>query len=99
MSKSVEQEKIASRAQSYGFSIQQWGEDDDGLYGSIGRFRVIEDDEARGLYEDDTGEVRLSIVGSADYGNQRVMFGWYPDHNDGEFGDEIYDLSVLDPID
>ena len=38
------------------------------------KIRVLEDDEEEGVWEGNEGTLELEIVGSPDYGNERVSF-------------------------
>jgi hypothetical protein len=93
----TEQDMIARYAESHGFTVRGWRDDEEnGLTAELGRFRVIEDDEDRGLYVDDEGRLEACVVGAAEYGNQRVALSFTPDGYDS--GNDVYDASVLEEL-
>lgn len=60
-------------------------------------WEVVEDDENAGLFEGDEGEVRASVVGAPEYGNERVTFSLHTeDHTDGV---ECRPLDNVQPVD
>ena len=94
----TEREMIEAAVNGQGFSVKSWVEDpDDGITGVLGRFQVIDEDEDRGIYDGDEGEVRACVVGSEKYRNQRVYFSFMTDGTD--VGNELVDFSLVDPID
>lgn len=95
----TDKEMIEERLQSEGLTAQSWVEDtENGLTAKLGRYQVVNDDEEDyGLYAGDEGELSACVVGSAQYGNQRVSFSFTLDDNDE--GSEVHSLSVLEPID
>lgn len=80
------------------FTVERWAEDgEDGLTAHInGTFTVLDDDDEAGLCSGDSGKLSACVVGTAEYGNQRVMF-WFvnADYDYGD-GNEVRDLSTLD---
>ena len=93
----TDKERIEEFAKHNGFTVLDWREDpDDGLIGVLGRFRVIEEDEDRGLYADDEGELSACVVGAEKYGNQRVALSFTADGYDA--GNDVRDPSLLEEI-
>jgi len=95
----TDREIIEEGVSLQGYSIERWGTDDDGEeYAVLGWFVVLNDDyEDRGLYSGSVGELRASHVGAEKYGNRRCYFSFIEEGMDG--GNEVHDLSVLDPVD
>lgn len=88
---------IRDAARRHGFEVAEFYEhEDNGLTGKLGRFRVIEGDDDRGLYEGDEGELEACIVGAVKHNNQRVSFGFTPDGYDS--ADEVWDFDLLEQI-
>jgi hypothetical protein len=102
MSESNEQhrrEMIERVVKQQGFSIQSWGEGEDGVYASLGRVRILEDDDNEGLLADTEGELSASVVGAAHFGNERVAFHYTEDGMDemtGEVRDPSMQVEVID---
>lgn len=92
-------EMIQERLDSEGLTADSWREGDDGLEAVLGRWRVSEDEAGSMgmLFEGDEGELTACVVGAEQYKNERVMFHFTPDDQDG--GDEITYLGVLEPVD
>lgn len=92
-------ERIEQAAAAQGLTIQSWKDDpDDGPTAVFGRYKVITDEyEDNGLYLDDEGELTATVVGAAQYHNERVHFGFTAD--DVEGAEEVRDLTALDPVD
>lgn len=95
----TDRERIEKRCVSEGLRILDWRDDPgDGLTASLGRFEVVTDEyDDDGLYSGDVGKLEASVVGAAQYGNQRVHFGFTPDDSDG--ATEVTDLSAVEPTD
>lgn len=94
----TDRERIEAAVAQQGFTVVSWGTDDDGAYASLGQFEVTApDDEDRGIYEGTTGELRASVVGAAEYNNQRVYFAFHEEGMDG--GNEVQTLGVLSSVD
>lgn len=90
---------IEERCEREGLRIDGWLEDhEDGVTADLGGYRVIEEDEDKGLYDDDVGQMTASVVGSPEYGNVRVSLTFTPEGNDPGSGPEVNDLSVLEPV-
>lgn len=91
---------IESHIQSTGYTVQEWRNDEDysvpRAVAYIGRFEIIEDDEDNGLYSGDEGDLTATVVGAAEYQNERVAFSFTPDGYDT--GTDVPDLSLVDPI-
>jgi hypothetical protein len=91
-----DREMIEGALRVFGYSAREWRDGEEGIEAVLGRFRVLADDEREGVFEGDEGTLTACVVGSAYYGNRRVMFGFTPDGNDG--ADEV-DLDNMDPVD
>jgi len=60
-----------------------WREDEiDGLYAALGDYRALEDSPSGMFSEGEEGELRAQVVGSAQHGNERVMFGFIVEGTD-----------------
>lgn len=64
------------------------------------RVRVLEDaDESgpyAGTYADDEGELQIEVVGSPQYGNERVSFGIKTEHHDEFIDVEADNVEIVD---
>jgi hypothetical protein len=94
----TDREMIESACASQGLTIQGWATTDDGHTAQLGRYVVSTPDyEDDGLYEGDEGTLDAVVVGSEKYENRRVSFTFTADGLDG--GEEVSDLTALDPVD
>lgn len=75
-SKFEKQTFIEEHVRHTGYSVQEWREGEDGLEGSLGKFRANEDNEDAGVYADTEGELVVSIAGAGKYHNERVHLAW-----------------------
>lgn len=91
-----EKDMISRAVERHGYSVQEWREGEDGLEGVLGQFRVIEEDEDTGLYDGDEGDLIASVVGAAEYGNQRVSFALLME--DYDMANEVRDLTAVEPV-
>lgn len=64
---------------------------------SIGRFRVLDDDEREGFYAGTEGEIVLGVVGGAEHGNERVALHYIEDGMDEPTG-EVSDLDNFEEV-
>jgi hypothetical protein len=80
------------------FTAHDWlfNEDEGRIIASLGRFTVIDDDEDKGTYAGDEGELTAMVVGSQEYGNERVDYSILID----EYHDEPSDVDInnVDPV-
>lgn len=85
-----------------GFGLQEgdatWDDTEDGLVATLGRWRVITEDDERGLWDGDEGLVTAQIVGAAQYGNMRVCFTFTSDDLDPMSGPEIVPFDDVEQI-
>lgn len=90
--------RITEAAEAQGFTVSEFYEHpDNGLTGKVGQFEVVNDEyEDDGLYLGDLGELEASVVGAAQYRNERVSFTFIAEGNDA--GSEVRDFSCLDPV-
>lgn len=80
-----------------GYTVRDWVTEDERPEAVLGRYEVVSDDyEDEGIYLGDTGTVTVAVVGAPEYHNQRVILTFTADGVDG--GEEINDLSALDPV-
>lgn len=96
-----DRERIEQALKARGWVVEKWREAGaDGRLEAVvnpGRFVVIEADDSNGLYEGDEGELSATVVGAERFGNQRVAFTFTPDDYEPGEGNEVSDLSLLDP--
>lgn len=76
--------------------VDSWDFSDDRIRAQLGRFRVLEDDEA-GLFEGTCGQLRCEVVGAAKYGNERAAFFFNEDGMDKDASIEVPDMMMLEP--
>lgn len=93
----TDKEMIEAACARQGFKILSWTNTTDGDTAVLGGFTVGIEDESDGLYEGDEGDLAACVVGAEKYGNRRVCFTFCPEGHDE--GQEVRDLSCLDPID
>lgn len=97
MDKEAKVALIEDMAQQQGLTVREWRDDpDDGVQGVLGKFRVTEEDESRGLYDGDEGTLHATVVGSEEHHNVRVAAIWVAEGNDS--GDEVTDLLALEEL-
>jgi hypothetical protein len=65
--------------------------------GSIGRFRVLDDDDEQGFYSGTEGEIFLGVVGGAEHNNERVALHFLEDGMDEPNG-EVSDLDNFEAV-
>lgn len=88
---------IERRLESEMLVATEWRDSEDGPEAVIGRYKVIEElVEDEPPFLNDRGVLSALQVGAEKHGNQRVLFVFTTDGTTG--GDEINDLSVLEPI-
>jgi hypothetical protein len=89
---------IEAACKQHGYTIQAWQDDpEEGRERAIlGTAHVYEDDDEKGLYAEDDGQLSALVVGAAQYGNERVMFTLMPEGFD--VGEEVQpdDVEVTD---
>lgn len=89
---------IEKRLDDEGYIAESWREGDDGLEAVVGRFEATSDTGTMGsIFAGERGELTACVVGAQQYNNEHVMFSFTADDTEG--GDEITDLSVLEPTD
>jgi hypothetical protein len=82
----------------YGLIVGEWFTDEYGsAVGKIGRWRVLVDDEDRGLFEGDEGELHAEVVGAPENHNERVHFGFKGDDFE-EVGAEVVPFEDIDAL-
>lgn len=76
---------IEVAAQDAGFPIKEWSEEDGRPVASLGRFVARYDDDDEMYFEGDEGEIAVTVVGAAQYDNERPYFTFKPDgYSEGE---------------
>lgn len=91
---------IEEATQSQGFPVKSWEQDEDDATrptANLGRFSASDDDDEAGIYGGTEGVVKASVVGAAEYNNERVAFYYYEEGMD-EMTGEIKDFDILEPI-
>lgn len=82
----------------YGLVVDEWVTDEYGnTVGRLGRWKVERDDEDRGLFEDDEGELQATVVGAPEYNNEHVSFGFKGDDFE-EVGAEVVPFEDIEPL-
>jgi hypothetical protein len=78
--------------------VESWDEEhENGVTAILGRWRVYHDEYAdQGFYVDDEGVLSACVVGSEQYGNQRVSLSFMPSGMDG--GVEVPGGNPLDVL-
>lgn len=85
---------ITEWAKKQRLSIKRWAIDEDGdIFAGLGRATVQADDERRGLFKGDVGELQVSMVGSETYGNRRIHLGLL-----NEDVESVYEVPSLDLV-
>lgn len=75
---------IEAQLASDGLVPAEWRTDEDGdLEAVLGRWRVTDEDEDKGLYEGDEGTLTVSVVGAAEYNNEQVKYYFTPEGQTG----------------
>lgn len=88
---------IEARCQREGLTIRGWETTEDGETAKLGRYVVVTGSfEDHGLYQDDVGELSACVVGSVEFGNQRVHFSLTADGYDE--GNEVQELSAVEAV-
>lgn len=92
--------EIVERAlATHGLTADAWENDADNgdrPTAKLGRWIVIEDDEDRGLYEGDEGELTCTAVGATEHGNLQSAFYF---RGDGlEVGERVDPFEDIEPV-
>src|SRR4051812_30868100 len=91
-----DRDMIQEHAESRGLTVREWTTTLDGETAILGRFRVIEEDEDNGLFQDDEGPLTAIVVGAREYGTERVSYGLTPDGCDSP--NDVRDLDAVEEI-
>lgn len=73
---------IEAAVSGQGMTVQEWNAEDGRPVAVLGRYRATADDEDNGVFEDMEGVMTATVVGAAQYHNERVWFGWRKDGMD-----------------
>lgn len=94
-----DKQRIEEKCARIGLTVKEWRDDpNDGITAVLGRFECNTDEfEDDGIYSGTVGVVEASVVGAAQYHNQRVWFGYKEDGTDS--GQEIDGQAVVDCLD
>lgn len=66
---------IEERLRSDGLHPDEWRNDEDGqIEAVLGKWRVTDEDEDKGLYEGEEGTLTASVVGAPEHGNEQVKY-------------------------
>jgi hypothetical protein len=89
---------IEEAIERQGLTAEAWryDEDDQREQVTLGRWRIVEDDEDRGLYADDEGVLYATVVGAAQYSNERVALYLQIDGTD--VAEPIHQLDEVEPV-
>lgn len=92
---------IAERARKqFGLEIDEYRNDEDGdIEGVCGRWVVVEDNEEKGIYEGEEGELHFAVVGAPKYSNERVAVYFYSDDTEGPAMGEVTPFEDIEPVD
>ena len=93
---------VAAQLQArFGIIVEDGEWADDGMGSDIaklGRWFVVREDEERGLYEGDQGELSAQRVGGEEHGNVRLCVTFTPDDYDPFSGPEAVPFEDVEPV-
>lgn len=88
---------IENAVNGMSLTIQDWGEDEDGVRAELGRWYALDDGPQEMFFSGDEGVLIASVVGAQKYGNERVYFGFMADGTD--VPQEVrYPLDILERV-